>query len=94
MKGLIAVTDHEGFEFLGRQPDLDEVNFWRPRDTETPRIPPGTPFLFKVKKKHGDCIIGFGFFARHSVLPMWMAWGSSGTETVPSPLGSCGCASS
>jgi putative restriction endonuclease len=78
MKGLVAVTDHEWFEFLSRQSDLDEVNFWRPRDTETPRIEPGTPFLFKVKKKHGDCVVGFGFFARHSVLPVWMAWDAFG----------------
>jgi len=60
MKGLIAVTDHEWFEFLSRQADLDEVNFWRPRDTQTPRIQPGTPFLFKLRKPHGDRIVGFG----------------------------------
>jgi HNH endonuclease len=78
MKGIIAVTDHEWFEFLRRQVDLDEVNFWRPRDTATPRIEPGTPFLFKLKKRHGDRIAGFGVFARHSVLPVWMAWEAFG----------------
>ena len=78
MKGLIAVTDHEWFEFLSRQPDLDEVNFWRPRDTQTPRIQPGTPFLFKLRKPYGDRIVGFGVFARHSVLPVWMAWDAFG----------------
>ena len=78
MKGLIAVTDHEWFEFLSQQDDLDEVNFWRPRDTETPRIDSGTPYLFKLKKQYGDCIVGFGIFARHSVLPVWMAWEAFG----------------
>jgi putative restriction endonuclease len=78
MKGIIAITDHEWFEFLSRQDNLDEVNFWRPRDTQTPRIEPGTPFLFKLKRGHGDQVAGFGVFARHSVLPVWMAWDAFG----------------
>jgi putative restriction endonuclease len=78
MKGVIAVTDHEWFDFLSRQHDLDEVNFWRPRDTQTPHIEPGTPFLFKLKRRYGDRIVGFGIFARHSVLPVWVAWDAFG----------------
>ena len=50
MKALITVTDDERFEFLSHQDDHDEVNFWRPRDMETPRIEPGTPYLFKLKQ--------------------------------------------
>src|SRR5438552_2160828 len=60
MKALITVTDDERFEFLSHQDDHDEVNFWRPRDMETPRIEPGTPYLFKLKQRHGDWIAGFG----------------------------------
>jgi putative restriction endonuclease len=74
MKGVIAITDWDWFTFLGAQPDIDEVNFWRPSDTSKPGFPPGTPLIFKLKKKHGDWIVGFGTFARHSVLPEWMAW--------------------
>jgi HNH endonuclease len=75
MQGLIAVTDHDWFEFLCQQAGLDEVNFWRPSDTRTPRqLVPGTPVLFKLRKRHGGWIVGFGIFARHSVLPAWLAW--------------------
>lgn len=37
MHGFIAVTDHEWFRFLRQRGPLDEVNFWRPSDTRTPR---------------------------------------------------------
>ncbi len=74
MHGIFSLTDWEWFQFLSRQPRLDEVNFWRPSDVRTPRIEAGTPFLFKLHQKHGGWIVGFGVFARHSVLPMWMAW--------------------
>ena len=74
MKSLIAITDHEWFQFLASRPDLDEVNFWRPRDLDRPNIAPGTPFIFKLRHKYGDAIVGFAFFLRHDVLPAWRAW--------------------
>lgn len=75
MNGLIAVTDYDWFEFLRAQEPLDEVNFWRPSDTRTPRrLAPGMPVFFKLRKRHGGWIVGFGIFARHSVLPAWLAW--------------------
>lgn len=74
MRGVILNTDHDWFEFLSAQPALDEVNFWRPSDTRKPGMPPGTPVIFKLKKPHGNWIVGFGIFASHSVLPAWMAW--------------------
>lgn len=75
MHGLIAVTDHEWFEFLRQQGQLDEVNFWRPSDTRTPRqLIPGMPLLFKLRKGFGGWIVGWGIFARHDVLPAWLAW--------------------
>ena len=37
MNGLIAVTDHDWFEFLDRHADLDEVNFWQPAGPRPPR---------------------------------------------------------
>jgi putative restriction endonuclease len=81
VNGLIAVTDHEWFEFLSRQQGLDEVNFWRPSDTRTPRqMQPGMPVLFKLRKHYGGWIVGFGLFARHSVLPAWLAWDAFGLK--------------
>ena len=43
MHGVVLVTDHEWYEFLSRQPELDEANFWRPSDTEKPGLPGGHP---------------------------------------------------
>ena len=54
MKGVIAVTDKDWFDFLSQQGNLDEVNFWRPSDIRTPRqLKPGMPMLFKLKKQFG-----------------------------------------
>ena len=81
MLGYIGVTDHEWFQFLASEPPLDEVNFWRPSDLRTPQqLVPGTPFLFKLKARHGDHIVGFGIFARHEVLPIWLAWDTFGRK--------------
>lgn len=75
MTGLIAVTDFDWFEFLRAQGPLEEVNFWRPSDTRTPQqLRPGMPVLPKLRKKFGGWIVGWGQFARHDVLPAWLAW--------------------
>jgi putative restriction endonuclease len=75
MLGYIAVTDRDWFEFLRLQPNLDEVNFWRPSDTRTPRqLVAGIPFMFKLRREDGDRITGFGIYARHEVLPASIAW--------------------
>lgn len=75
LKALIAVTDHDWFQFLRQQPQLDEINFWRPSDTRTPQqLKPGTIVLFKLKKRFGDWIVGWATFERHDVLPAWLAW--------------------
>src|SRR5437870_12977755 len=82
MHGLIAVTDHDWFECLHQQEDLDEVNFWRPSDTRRPRqLVPGMPVLFKLRKRHGGWIVGFGPFARHSALPGGLAWAALEVKT-------------
>jgi putative restriction endonuclease len=81
MLGYIGVTDHEWFQFLASEPPLDEVNFWRPSDLRTPQqLVPGTPFLFKLRQRFGDHIVGFGIFARHEVLPIWLAWDAFGRK--------------
>lgn len=74
MRGVICITDWDWFQFLSSQPGLDEANFWRPTDLRRPRMPPGTPFIFKLRKEHGGWIVGFGIFATHVIQPMWLAW--------------------
>lgn len=79
MYGVIAVTDHEWYRFLREQGPLDEVNFWRPSDTRTPRqLVPGMPLFFKLKQAFGGWIVGWAIFARHDVLPAWLAWDAFG----------------
>lgn len=73
MRGWVATTDFDWYAFL-RGRDLEEVNFWQPKDTRPLRtIGPGEPFFFKLKSPH-NAIAGFGIFARHSALPAWLAW--------------------
>jgi putative restriction endonuclease len=75
MPGRVLVTDVAWFRFLSELPALDEVNFWRPSDTRTPRsLLPGMPVLFKLKKEHGDAIVGQAAFARHKVMSAELAW--------------------
>lgn len=75
MNGIVAVTDIDWYQFLAQQPALDEVNFWRPSDTRTPQqLRAGMPVIFKLRKKFGGWIVGWGIFAKHEVLPAWLAW--------------------
>lgn len=74
MDAYIANTDFEWYRFLRAQPDLDEVNFWQPSGSRNfHRVPPGAPFLFKLKKPH-YAVAGFGFFSHASLLPASLAW--------------------
>lgn len=78
MRGLVLPTDYDWYSFLQARQPLDEVNFWQPSGTTTFHTSaPGTPVFFKLKSPH-NAIGGFGFFARASVLPAWLAWDSFG----------------
>lgn len=72
MLGTVAVTDFDWYEFL-LQRQLPEVNFWTPSDRRSFRAPEFSPFLFKLKAPH-NAICGFGYFARWTTLPDWLAW--------------------
>lgn len=70
--GTVAVTDYGWYQYLvGRS--LPEVNFWTPSDRRLFRAPEFSPFFFKLKAPH-NAICGFGYFARWSSLPDWLAW--------------------
>lgn len=73
MRGLVAPTDQEWYEYLLARPHLEEVNFWRPGRGGFAALRPGEPFFFKLKSPH-NAIGGFGQFARFARLPLWMAW--------------------
>lgn len=70
--GTVAVTDFGWYEFLSRR-SLPEVNFWTPSDRRAFSAPEFSPYFFKLKAPHRS-IAGFGYFAKWSSLPDWLAW--------------------
>ncbi|HBE77680.1 MAG TPA: hypothetical protein DDW65_07815 [Firmicutes bacterium] len=72
MKFYLAVTDNQWFSYLSHlQPD--EINFWQPGGSQAfAAIEPGAPFLFKLHSPQ-NCMVGGGFFVRHSFLPISLA---------------------
>jgi len=72
MRGTVAVTDKGWYEFLLNHP-APEVNFWTPSERRRFSAPQFSPFFFKLKAPY-RAIAGFGYFARWSALPEWLAW--------------------
>ena len=85
MKYFVGITDDDWFHFLAAR-KADEVNFWRPgAQANWGPIPEGAPFLFKLHAPN-NYIVGGGYFVKHTVLPLslaWLAYGDkNGTETL------------
>ena len=85
MKYWVGVTDDDWFHFLAAR-KADEVNFWRPgAQANWGPIPEGAPFLFKLHSPN-NFIVGGGYFVKHTVLPLslaWLAFGEkNGTQTL------------
>lgn len=77
-KAFVAVTDGEWYEFLSSRPDLTEVNFWQPGGSLRFRaLAPGDLFLFKLHSPN-NYIVGGGFFATSSLLPVSLSWETFG----------------
>lgn len=72
MNGTVAVTDFGWYDFLSAHP-APEVNFWTPSDRRRFSATSFSPFFFKLKAPH-RAIAGFGYFAKWSALPAWLAW--------------------
>ncbi len=85
MKFFVGVTDERWFRFLAeRKPD--EVNFWRPGGKSHFKvIQPGALFLFKLHSPL-NYIAGGGYFLRHSILPLSLAWQAFGEKNGSSDL--------
>jgi len=75
MRFFVGVTDFDWFRFLASRPGIDEVNFWQPSGGGTgfKALRPGELFLFKLHSPH-NFIVGGGFFAHWSRLPVSLAW--------------------
>jgi putative restriction endonuclease len=83
--GTIAPTDFGWYDYLSRRASFDEVNFWTPSTHFAFRADGFSPFLFKLKAPH-NAICGFGYFARYSALPDWLAWDCFGEANGYSSL--------
>jgi putative restriction endonuclease len=80
LKAFVGVTDFEWFTFLSNLPQIDEVNFWQPGGSHRfQSLNPGEPFLFKLHSPR-DYIVGGGFFAHNSILPLSLAWDAFGEK--------------
>ena len=80
MQAYVGITDRDWFELLRHLPQLDEVNFWQPSgNREFKAISPGELFLFKLHSPN-DYVVGGGFYAHSSLLPISLAWESFGVS--------------
>ena len=70
----VAVTDRDWFDTLSVQGTIDEVNFWQPSASTAFRaLKAGEPLLFKLHSPD-NYIVGGGFFAYWTKLPVSLAW--------------------
>ena len=80
MKAYIGITDFDWYQSLAAQEGLDEVNFWQPGGQRVfGAIQPGELFLFKLHSPQ-KFIVGGGFFAHATLLPISLAWDSFGVK--------------
>jgi putative restriction endonuclease len=80
LKAFVGVTDFNWFTFLCALPEIDEVNFWQPGGKQRFRtLSTGEPFLFKLPYPQ-HYIVGGGFFAHSTVLPVSLAWEAFGVK--------------
>jgi len=73
MKGYVANTHLDWFDFLARKGRWDEVNFWNPSDYYAFRGEPNSPFFFRLMAPK-NAIGGFGLVSGFAKLPEWLAW--------------------
>jgi putative restriction endonuclease len=79
MNTFVALTDDKWFNFLASLPRLEEINFWQPGGQRAfSAIQPSELFLFKLHSPR-EFIVGGGFFAHSSLLPVSLAWDAFGT---------------
>ncbi len=70
---VVAPTDTNWFEFLKRNRNYDEINFWRPSAMGFRALSPGGLFLFKSKTGTRG-IVGGGWFSSYRVMECFLAW--------------------
>ena len=80
MRGYVGVTDFDWFSYLSGLPGVEEVNFWQPSGNKLFKaIGANEPFLFKLHSPR-NYIVGGGFFAHSTILPLSLAWDAFGKK--------------
>jgi putative restriction endonuclease len=74
---IVAVTDGDWFNQLRQTPNLSEVNFWSPSNTNFQALQPGELFLFKLHSPN-NVIVGGGVFVHANSMPCSLAWEAFG----------------
>jgi putative restriction endonuclease len=78
MKLYVGITDGDWYAQLACMSQLDEVNFWQPGGSREFRsLEPGGLFLFKLHSPR-NFIVGGGFFAHATRIPVSLAWETFG----------------
>jgi len=86
IKTFIGITDNDWFTLLSNIEKIDEVNFWQPSgNRQFKALNPGELFLFKLHSPN-NFIVGGGFFAHSSLLPISLAWESFGIKNGANSL--------
>ncbi len=86
MNAFVGVTDKDWFELLGAKRGLEEANFWQPSGNSQFRaLQPGELFLFKLHAPD-NFIVGGGFFAHSTLLPVSLAWEAFGASNGAATL--------
>jgi putative restriction endonuclease len=86
MRAYVGVTDYNWFDILRNIPAIEEVNFWQPGGNQVLKaLKPGEMFLFKLHYPWNK-IVGGGFFAYSTLLPISLAWDSFGRKNGANTL--------
>lgn len=73
----VGNTDNDWFDYLRGTGPHEEVNFWRPSDTNFQALSNGEILAFRLKSPRNK-IAGFGIFTAATSLPIRIAWESFG----------------
>lgn len=78
MRMFVAVTNGDWYRYLAANPELEEVNFWRPQaKVAFQALESGEPVLFKLHYPE-RAICGMGWFEGFTLLPVFLAWRTFG----------------
>lgn len=75
MRFWVAITDYDWYAYLASRPHLDDVNFWQPRGCHrSVALNEGDAFVFKLRAKYGDVVVGGATFMRFDCASPALAW--------------------